>query len=178
MNKKIMGIGLISLTIGFYACKKEELTNPGNKDTTEIAASALKVSGVTPIVDYPIKFNFHRRGAGCSGFGVCILKPYDDYDPQPVMYQEGWMTGVYSNGGINYVDFYLSQEPTDIEPVFFGLGELPFDFSSSMCSMIGETSCIIIPDDYIWHNSPIDANDPSGNLINFPYGYISVKVEI
>lgn len=70
------------------------------------------------------------------------------------------------------------QEPTDIELVFFGLGELPFDFSSSMCSMIGETSCTIIPDDYIWHNSPIDANDPSGNLINFPYGYISVKVEI
>jgi hypothetical protein len=143
MKKKIIGIGLLSLVIGFYACKKEELTSPNNEDATAFAESTLKVSGVTPIVDHPIKFNFHRRGAGCSGFGVCILKPYDEYDPQPVIYQEGWMTGVYSNGGINYVDFYLLEEPTDIEPVFFGINELPFDFSATMCSMIGQTSCSI-----------------------------------
>jgi len=47
MNKKIIGIGLLSLAIGFYACKKEELQNPSKTsgDVTNSINNEKRISG-------------------------------------------------------------------------------------------------------------------------------------
>jgi len=48
MNKKIIGIGLLSLAIGFYACKKEELQNPSKTsgDVTNSINNEKRSAGV------------------------------------------------------------------------------------------------------------------------------------
>ncbi len=92
MKNKVIGIGLLSLSIGFYACQKEELQNPTKtkEEGTETFMSKEKKMVNGQMVD------FNNGESGCSA-GPAICVPFCCVTPSII---QGYNTAI-DNGTAN-----------------------------------------------------------------------------